>query len=188
MSPVVHPGLPCWSPSEQSYPPLGRPQATQPPELFERAGRGPSRLAAVEAAVKDIQIISGREFVPSPTNNSEVQEDIGKVRLAGTMIKFQKRPGRGATSGGVGVDLTSKTVMPEGMDVRSTARGKDAEGDRLEVVLSMIAGGASSSTSSRRRLCLLLRRRPQPTLLGWRWQQHKQVFNAIAEFNGWDDN
>ena len=24
---VVHPGLPCWSPSEQSYPPLGRPRS-----------------------------------------------------------------------------------------------------------------------------------------------------------------
>ena len=78
MSPVVHLGLPCWSPSEQSYPPLGRPQATQPPELFERAGRGPPQPAAVEAAVKDIQIILRRGCVPSPTDNSEVQEDIGR--------------------------------------------------------------------------------------------------------------
>ena len=70
MSPVVHPGLPCWSPSEQSYPPLGRPQATQPPELFERAGRGPPRPAAVEAASKGhtdyfgegIRAVADREF------------------------------------------------------------------------------------------------------------------------------
>ena len=63
------------------------------------------------------------------------------------MIKFQRRPGRGAISGGFGVNLTSKTMMPEGVDVRATTRGKDAEGDHPEVVLSMIAGGAPSSTS-----------------------------------------
>ena len=62
VSPVVHPGLPCWSPSEQTYPPLGRPQPTQHSELFERSGRGPPRPATVEAAGKDI----GRGFMPSP--------------------------------------------------------------------------------------------------------------------------
>ena len=147
VSPVVHPGLPCWSPSEQSYPLLGQPQATQPPEMFGRAGRGPPQPAAVEAAVKDIQIVSGRGFVPSPTERSEVQEDIGKMRPAGKMNKFQRRPGRGATSGGVSVALTSKAVMSEGVDVRAMARGKDAEGDHPEVVLSRIAGGGPSSTS-----------------------------------------
>ena len=141
---VVRPGLPCWSPSEQTYPPLGQPQVTQPPELFERAGRGPPR----PAAVKDIRFVSGRGFVPSPTDNSEVQDDIGKMRPAGKPIKFLRRPGRRATSGGVSVNLTSKTVMPEGMDVRATARGKDAEGDRPDVVLSMIAGEAPSLTSA----------------------------------------
>ena len=157
VSPVVHPGLPCWSPSEQSYPPLGRLQATQPPELFGRAGRGTPQLAAVEAAVNDIQIVSWRGFVPSPTERSEVQEDIGKMRPAGEMNKFQKRPGRGATSGGVSVVLASNAVMPEGVDVR---------------VLSRIAGGGGggSSTSDDEGSVdsdVWPLRRPRPTLLGW---------------------
>ena len=109
---------------------------------------GPPRPAAVEAAVKDIRLVSGRGFVPSPTDNFEVQEDIGKMRPVGKLIKFQRKPGHGATSGGVSVNPTSKTVMSEGVDFRAMTRGKDAEGDRPDVVLSMIAGGVPSSTSA----------------------------------------
>ena len=81
VSPVVHPGLPCWSSSEQSYPLLGLSQVTQPPELFGRAGRSLPQPAAFEAAVKDIQIVSVRGFVPSPTEMSEVQGDGKKNRI-----------------------------------------------------------------------------------------------------------
>ena len=100
MSLVVHPGLPCWSPSEQSYPQLGRLQVTQPPELFGIAGRSPPQparrsLKPVEAAVKDIRNVSGRGFVPSPTEISEVQGDLGKMRPAGENKKFLRRPASG---------------------------------------------------------------------------------------------
>ena len=86
--------------------------------------------------------------MPSPIDNSEVQDDIGKMRPAENLIRFQRRPGRGVTNGRVSVNLTSKTVMPEGVEVWATAQGKDAVGDSPDVVLSMIAGGAPSLTSA----------------------------------------
>ena len=79
--------------------------------------------------------------MPSPIENSKVQP-------AGKPIKFPRRPGCGVTSGRVSVNLSSKTVMPEGVEVRATTRRKDAVGDRLDVVLSMIAGGAPSLISA----------------------------------------
>ena len=136
------------SPVVQSYPPLGRSQATQHPELFERADQGPPRLAAVEAADKDIRFVLRRGFVPSPIENSDIQNDIGKMRPVGKLIKFPRRPGCRVTSGRVSVNPTSKTVMPEGVDVRATARGKDAVGDSPDVVLSMIAGRVPWLTSA----------------------------------------
>ena len=120
--------------------------------------------------------------MPSQTERSEVQEDIGKMRPAGKKNRFQWMPGCGATSGGVSVALTSKVMMPEGVDVRATPLVKDAEGNRPEVVLSRIAGGGGGGGRHRlpvmmkvqltlmwlgRRLWPLLRRRPQLTLLGW---------------------
>ena len=39
--------------------------------------------------------------MPSPNERSEVQEDIGKMRAAGKKNRFQRRPGRGDTSGGL---------------------------------------------------------------------------------------
>ena len=65
-------------------------------------------LRPVEAAVKDIQIVLGRGFVPLPTEISEVQGDLGKMRPTGKNKKFPRRPGRGATPGGVRVALTSE--------------------------------------------------------------------------------
>ena len=58
-----------------------------------------------------------------------------KMRPAGKKNRFQRRPERRATSGGVSVALTSKAMMPEGVDVRATPLVKDAEGDRPQVVL-----------------------------------------------------
>ena len=80
--------------------------------------------------------------MPSPTKRSEVQEDIGKMRPTGKKNRIQRRPGRGATSGGVSVALTSMAIMPKGVDVQATPLVKDVEGDCPEVVLSMMAGGA----------------------------------------------
>ena len=46
------------------------------------------------------------------------------------------------------MNLSSKTVMPEGVEVRATTRRKDAVRDRPDVVLSMIVGGAPSLISA----------------------------------------
>ena len=73
--------------------------------------------------------------MPSPTERSEVQEDIVKMRPDGKKSRFQRRPERGATSGGVSVALTSKAMLPEGVDVRATPLIRDTEGDHPEVVL-----------------------------------------------------
>ena len=94
-----------------------------------------------------VQQGKGRGFEPSPTEMSEVQRDIGKLRPAGKKNKFLRRHGRGATSGGVCVALTYKAMMPEGMDVRVTPLVKEAEGDLPEVVSSRNAGRAPSSDS-----------------------------------------
>ena len=83
--------------------------------------------------------------MPSPTEISEVQGDLGKIRPAGKNKKFPRRPGRSATSGGVRVALTSKAMMPEGVDVWVMPLVRDAEGDLPEVVLSRIAERAPSS-------------------------------------------
>ena len=86
--PVVNPRQLCWSPTGQSYPPLSRPQVTQPPEPIERAGRRPHQPARrsieqVDTAVRDIQIVSESGLVPSPTEVSEVRRDMGQMRPAG---------------------------------------------------------------------------------------------------------
>ena len=46
----------------------------------------------------------------SLTEISEVQGDLGKMRPAVKNKTFPRRPGRGATSGGVCVALTSKDI------------------------------------------------------------------------------
>ena len=70
------------------------------------------------------------------------------MRPAGKPTKFQRRPGCRVTSGRVSVNRTSKTVMPEVVEVQVMAQGMNAVGDRPDVVLSMIAGGAPSLTSA----------------------------------------
>ena len=111
----------------------------------------------------------------SPTDISEVQGDLGKMRPTGKNKKFLRRPGRGAAPGGVRVALASKAMMPEGVDVRVTPLVRDAEGDLPEVVSSRIAERAPSSdgdyeVSGDARYWPLLRWRPRPILLGWRQQ------------------
>ena len=61
--PGVNPRHPGWSPSEPSYPPLGRHQAPQPPESIGMAGQKPhlparSPMAQIDHAIKDIRIVS----------------------------------------------------------------------------------------------------------------------------------
>ena len=73
VSPVVSPRHPGWSPSEQSYPPLGRHQAPQPLELIGRAGwklHLPARppMAQIDPAIKDIRIVSERGLKPLLTH------------------------------------------------------------------------------------------------------------------------
>ena len=65
VSPVVNPRHPGWSPSEQSYPPLGCHQVPQPPESIRRAGRKPHLPARppmmqIYPAIKEIRIVSER--------------------------------------------------------------------------------------------------------------------------------
>ena len=67
VSPVVNLRHPEWSPSLQSYPPLGLHEAMHPSELIGKAGRRP-RLTAkppmeqIDPAIKDIRIVSGRDL------------------------------------------------------------------------------------------------------------------------------
>ena len=65
VSPVVHPGLPCWSPSEQSYTLLGHPQVTQPPELFGGGGAVgalPSRPGHSYCFGEGIRAVADQDF------------------------------------------------------------------------------------------------------------------------------
>ena len=86
VSPVVNPRRPGWSPSMQSYPPLGRHQATHPSETIGRTGRKPHLPAQppmeqIDPAIKDIRIVSGRGLSPPFTPASGVRRDARKCLL-----------------------------------------------------------------------------------------------------------
>ena len=83
--------------------------------------------------------------VPSLTEISEVQGDIGKMWPAGKNKKFSRGSGRDVTPGGVCVVLTSKAMVPEGANVPVTPLVRDAEVDLPEVVSSRIAERVPSS-------------------------------------------
>ena len=99
VSPVVNPRRPGWSPSEQSYPPLGRHQAIHPPESIGRAGQMPHLparplMSQIYPAIKDIQIVSGRGLTPPLTPASGVRRYMRKMRPAGPGKRSPGRPGR----------------------------------------------------------------------------------------------
>ena len=98
VSPMVNPRCPGWSPSMQSYPPLGRHQATHPPKSIGRACRKPHLPARppmeqIDPAIKDIQIVSGRDVTLPFTPASRVRRDIRKMRPAGQTKRSPGRPG-----------------------------------------------------------------------------------------------
>ena len=86
--PVVKSRRPGWSPSEQSYPPLGHHQATQPPESIGRADRKPHLptrppMAQIDPAIKDIRIVSGMGLTPLLHQASGVRRAMRKMWPAG---------------------------------------------------------------------------------------------------------
>ena len=131
MSPVVNPRHPGWSPSEQSYPPLGCQQAPQPPESIGRASRKPylparPPMVQIDPAIKDIRIVSERGLTPPLTQASGVRRDMRKMRPAGQGKRSPGRPGRGVrlnnviTFEGVAVARNSSAMVPEEVDVSVT--------------------------------------------------------------------
>ena len=93
------PRCPGWSPSWQSYPPLSLHQAMHPSEWIGKAGRR-LRLTAqppmerIDPAIKDVQIVSGRDLTPPFTPVSGVRWDIRKMWPAGQNKRSPRRPGR----------------------------------------------------------------------------------------------
>ena len=130
VSPVVNPRHTGWSPSKQSYLPLGRHQAPQPPESFGRAGWKPHLpvwppMEEIDPAIKDIRIVSERGLTPPLTQASGIRRDMRKMRPAGQGRRFPGRPGGGVRlnnvmTEGVAVAHNSSAMVSEEVDVSVT--------------------------------------------------------------------